>query len=776
VDLTPSPKLLQMLGEIEFEEWQCIAELVDNAFDSFLEIKRAGSPWPGGFKVSVTLPSVSDDPKDAVVSIRDTGPGMTREQLENAVKAGFSSNDRFTKLGLFGMGFNVSTARLGGFTRVTTTKADDLFWNGVEIDFDAIDDSFNAPELKIEKEFLPDHGTHIEIGKLKQDRLAFLARQEANLRIRLGRVYSYLLTEFDFQLEINGVRVKPVTHCVWGEDRSVDLKLKEGVEAQSAIVQVDHPLAPVDSCQSCGNSQVSGKHDVCSICGSSELLYRERRIYGWLGIQRYISPSDFGIDFLRNGRKILLSDRKLFEWRDPNDPNSSVNIEYPTELAHLGGRIVGEIHLDHVPVTYSKDAFEYSDKAWRSMVEVIRGEGPIRPKRAASLGYPENRSPLGKLVLAFSRNDPGVKCLMPGDGNQAIHAMTRDWGKKFSEGVSEYQTDQKWWEAVLNHERIVADRNKPVEPLKPEDQESEAFDGEEEIFGVFPTVESSQVPTPTPSVPKISAESNDTRIKRLSLEPKLAMLSTDINVPSLGETMSLETFGVKENGALTDTSGKQTAIWLVPGKGNSYFAFLDLEHDLFTKFGYSHYQALAYEIARYLALRADRADESPSTIAAEVIRVNFSGSVLSSDQVKAEAEALIRSVRSLLSSTIQGESQKILNLLTAADQQIMQDEMMMSLGRMIPLQDQDALDFVPYMTILKILANEPELFFDGRVFEVEYKDLGTDSAKFITRSKFSSLLTDIVLAAASDNSLMQPQLLRTSLSASQIAQALPEKP
>jgi hypothetical protein len=144
--------------------------------------------------------------------------------------------------------------------------------------------------------------------------------------------------------------------------------------------------------------------------------------------------------------------------------------------------------------------------------------------------------------------------------------------------------------------------------------------------------------------------------------------------------------------------------------------------------------------------------------------------------VKAEAEALIRSVRSLLSSTIQGESQKILNLLTAADQQIMQDEMMMSLGRMIPLQDHDALDFVPYMTILKILANEPELFFDGRVFEVEYKDLGTDSAKFITRSKFSSLLTDIVLAAASDNSLMQPQLLRTSLSASQIAQALPEKP
>jgi hypothetical protein len=38
VDITPSPRILQVLGDIEFDHWQCIAELVDNGFDEFLEI------------------------------------------------------------------------------------------------------------------------------------------------------------------------------------------------------------------------------------------------------------------------------------------------------------------------------------------------------------------------------------------------------------------------------------------------------------------------------------------------------------------------------------------------------------------------------------------------------------------------------------------------------------------------------------------------------------------------------------------------------------------
>jgi hypothetical protein len=34
-DLTPDPRLLQMLGEINLPQWRCLAELIDNSIDGF---------------------------------------------------------------------------------------------------------------------------------------------------------------------------------------------------------------------------------------------------------------------------------------------------------------------------------------------------------------------------------------------------------------------------------------------------------------------------------------------------------------------------------------------------------------------------------------------------------------------------------------------------------------------------------------------------------------------------------------------------------------------
>src|SRR3954471_9404242 len=109
IDIRPSPRILAVLGDIEFKEWQCVAELVDNAFDDFLEILRDGRPWPDGFAASVTVPTAATPPAESEVIVQDTGQGMDLETLNNAVRAGWSSNDRFSKLGLFGIGFNIAT-------------------------------------------------------------------------------------------------------------------------------------------------------------------------------------------------------------------------------------------------------------------------------------------------------------------------------------------------------------------------------------------------------------------------------------------------------------------------------------------------------------------------------------------------------------------------------------------------------------------------------------------------------------------------------------------
>lgn len=128
IDIRPSPRILAVLGDIEFKEWQCVAELVDNAFDDFLEIKRGGAPWLDGYRASVTVPSQSTQVGEAEVIVQDTGRGMDLDTLNDSVRAGWSSNDRFSKLGLFGIGFNIATARLGRVARVLTTRPGDGEW------------------------------------------------------------------------------------------------------------------------------------------------------------------------------------------------------------------------------------------------------------------------------------------------------------------------------------------------------------------------------------------------------------------------------------------------------------------------------------------------------------------------------------------------------------------------------------------------------------------------------------------------------------------------
>src|SRR5690606_40321213 len=67
----------------------CLAELIDNSIDGFLHAARTGTPVDAP-EIGVNLPTA--DNEDARVVVKDNGPGMSFELLENAVKAGWSGN------------------------------------------------------------------------------------------------------------------------------------------------------------------------------------------------------------------------------------------------------------------------------------------------------------------------------------------------------------------------------------------------------------------------------------------------------------------------------------------------------------------------------------------------------------------------------------------------------------------------------------------------------------------------------------------------------------
>ena len=453
LDLTPDPRVLQMLGEIDLQQWRCLAELIDNGIDGLLHAARSGTPIEHP-EIVVTVPTA--DAETARVMVRDNGPGMSLETLENAVKAGWSGNNPLTNLGLFGMGFNIATARLGLVTEVWTTRAGDPEYVGVRIDLDELraTRNFKVPRQTRAKPDHNDHGTEIVISRLKPDQRAYLARSNnlKTIRKHLARTYSALLIKSDagrIRLTVNGTRVAPRRHCVWDESRSVDLS--DGTNVKT-VELIDVALAPRRYCTHCMRTLASDEESCPTASSNCNVEESPRRIRGWVGLQRFLDKTDFGIDFVRNGRKIEIGNKDLFVWSD----GDTSEVEYPIDDPRNRGRFVGELHIDHCRVSYTKDRFERDDPSWGEMVRVVRGDGPLRPNTAKQRGYEGNQSPLYKLFQAFRRSSPQGK---NGLWSRVMVVRDNDRAQQMADAFAnddpEYLTDERWWQLIEEQDKEV---------------------------------------------------------------------------------------------------------------------------------------------------------------------------------------------------------------------------------------------------------------------------------------------------------------------------------
>lgn len=448
LDITPTPRILRTLGEIPFQTWQCIAELIDNAIDAYLSDTDGEET---DRRITVNWSNDTVGAANRTIEIVDAARGMSIDQLQDAVRAGYTSNDPFNNLGLFGVGFNISTARLGEETTIISTRRGDADWVGVKIDFQQLIDSkrFDAPIIRKTKNDPNECGTKITIGRIKSGILTELSTKEAEIRRRLELVYAPLLSERDITITVKNKQLRPQMHCAWSESRYVRYN-NQNVPARinidrvlgSALFDVirNRYLTP-DEAEEYYAAQQEGH------AFPSHIVEREKRLTGWLGIQRYADPNDFGIDFIRNGRKILISDKSLFQYENPFTLQK--NLQYPLELGtSVGGRIVGELNVDYLIPTYQKNDFDRADISWIQTVEAICGTGPFLPKSRKNLGFTEpNTSPLCLLVNAYRRVDKGTKCLF------APNDLAKQYAAEFRKGSRDYIDDTKWWKAAQEEDQ-----------------------------------------------------------------------------------------------------------------------------------------------------------------------------------------------------------------------------------------------------------------------------------------------------------------------------------
>jgi len=729
INLTPDPRILRMLGQIELKGWQCVAELIDNSIDSMMKM---GTNSERNY-IEVYIPTPSEVRRDEPLKIIDNGIGMNSEELENCLRAGYTSRN-IDNLGLFGMGFNIATARLGDVVEVWTSKSDMDFDIGVKIDLLEMQSSgnFDREVMKRPKALKPS-GTAILISSYHNRAGKLLNR--SHIIKELNRTYSKTLIEdYNINIIINDESIKPFEFCVWDESRSVKYK----GEDIYAIQPLEFHLGEKRFCSRCFTWLDDVKHDTgnpvaCPHCNSHDQISTKNvEIKGWLGIQRYNDLNHFGFNIIRNGRIIKKLDKSLFTWQDRHDKNNGEPIfEYPIDTTAQGGRIVGEIIADFITPTYTKDSFEDTDTLWLNAVEYIRGVEPLQPNKAQDLGFGKNKSPLAKLFYGYRRSSPAGKThLIPGksDGTGA-YQLARDWAQRFYEGDPQFQTDKIWYQAVEEAELgPVRPGNKKRDPTRPGDWAPPAG-------GSYPT-QSDTSHDSSPEDPQTESlfpgKKTLVSVKKFDLENLINEKPISVTILDYWPTVNIE----------------KPIIFDPNGPPNHFKVYINNCHLLYKDFADGWYDLLLMEVATKFYEKLDNVDKWPVSRLYYELKIKYAGdTMLNVDELIKSSKSLIKDIQNFLTSEKGEHELSPLPDLTPEEIKSLTNNFITSESQSpnIPrlLRTPKFIKYLDIKYIPNFIERFPELILDNNFFSIPYTDIEIQEIKDRQLQRFINYLSDL---------------------------------
>lgn len=741
INLMPNPEILEVIAEVDLQVHHCLAELVDNCLDELKAAAAADDRLEP--RIDISVPTSGKVSRLSSIRVGDNGRGMDVGELEAALRAGSSGKQMYGSLGMFGMGFNIATARLGTVTEVHTGRVGDDEWVIATIDLrQMIDQRSYVVPLRYAPKDPREHGTSVTVTKLKDDTIGKLSSTRAirDIKTRLGRIYTYMLRDPQasysgaalmggegLSLYVNETPVTPYVPCIWEPSRHVSYKGGE-VPAASPI---DIQLKDAYACMDCGRWH-SIAIDLCSSCEGRNIEVRERRIWGWIGIQRYADNSDFGFSFFRHGRCLIDSDHSLFEWESPDGQREK---EYPVELGK--GRIVGEIHLDHAKPQVRKTDFDRQSQDWLLMVQLVRGEGPLRPNIAKSRGYPANESILARYFNAYRRHDPGVASLMPGNGRTAIHEQAKDWASLFRGGDPDYLTDDKWFQAAVQHDRI-----KGGHAADPDTSESEDSDDDwliREGLGDIEDGTASQESGDGEADPPPAPETTEERFARYRRTAVLLPESAKQVRIGLGST-TLRIYAIRGVDLVEGDRKRQYAMRSVAGEIEIY---VDEGGPLVEEYGWSIMDtALVCAAADLRDLYG--IDGSVDEVVRAILE-QYPDRRLDATAVRERAETITEAVQERLSEIVPVKPEAYWQALSAEARRSAENAAVAAVSDIDWAACVETGDFARYLDaqgVLDLLDERPDLVLDGRLFRSTWAPLG-ESARADQVDRLSGLVVDL---------------------------------
>lgn len=230
-------RLVESLRHLGYGNYEAIADLIDNAIDADAQ------------QIKIRIHQKGGQPQ---ISIADTGIGMTKDVLDQAMRLGsMTSRDVNSDLGRFGMGLVTASLSIAKKCHVITRSGDGCWSSAWDVDEIVIQNSFlkhldsatNEEVALLDKEIGKDlTGTLVVLTKCDNLGNKNLSVFASTLKNHVGRVHRYFIGA-GRQIEINDDLVlaidplqlgDPVTETVVDDVFSVSID-EEGVERQESI-------------------------------------------------------------------------------------------------------------------------------------------------------------------------------------------------------------------------------------------------------------------------------------------------------------------------------------------------------------------------------------------------------------------------------------------------------------------------------------------------------------------------------------------------------------
>ena len=300
---------IQSYKRLSYTAWHAIAELVDNATQSYFNNQASLDETFAAEGERLTVRVIYDRNDGGTLRVFDNAMGMSHEELTNALIVGFPPENP-TGRSQYGMGMKTSACWIGNTWTITTKKLGEPVEHRVEIDVDTVSSGMNDLPHSTRTKPINEHYTVIEI---RNHNRVFRSRT-------LGKIRSFLCSMYRQDLRDNLLRLE------W-QDRALEWD-------DSAYQFLSAPNG--DAYKKDFNFDVRGRH-----------------IHGWVGILDRGSRTMAGFSIFQHNRVIR-------GWPDSWRPESLFG-QFQGTNDLINQRLIGEIHLDGFQVSHTKDGILWRD-------------------------------------------------------------------------------------------------------------------------------------------------------------------------------------------------------------------------------------------------------------------------------------------------------------------------------------------------------------------------------------------------------------------------------